>query len=129
MSAFEKTSGPMRIDTGPAGAEATVKMSYRPGGRNAKSMNVMVKVLASSGANVRISADVYHSPDGSVGKLHSTAFEAQDPSTTLPAILSGDADSTKVIGEHTMVALRIKDSAATTIQWAVVEIYEMKKPF
>ncbi len=55
---FKKIYGPARIDSQSNGAEQTVKLSPTLGGRMAKNVQYMCKVLASSGANVRISIEL-----------------------------------------------------------------------
>jgi hypothetical protein len=125
---FEKIfSG--RIDSKSNGQDGTLKLSGRPGGRKCKVAQVMIKVVDASGANVRISAELWHGPDGTVSTLHSTPINAGDPGTGLPNVLSGDADANKIIGEYLHWVLKIKDSAVTTAQWAFVEVYEMRKAY
>ena len=93
----------------------------------AKNVQYMCKVGASSGANVRITVELWHGPDGLVSVLHSTPINAGDPTSS--GLLVGDADSTKVLGEFLLVVVKIKDSALTTAQWASIELFEMRKPF
>jgi len=124
-----KIFGPMRIDSGPAGAEATIRVPIRKVGASYKACNYGLRVDASSGANVRLTVEVVHGPDGSVTTTHSTPINAGDPTTTLPSLLSGDTDSTKILGDYLAVNIKIKDVALTTIQWAVVTLFETGKPF
>lgn len=124
---FKKIYGPARIDSHGNGAEQTIKLSPTPGGRMVKNVQYMCKVLASSGPNVRITVELWHSPDGALARLHSVIINAADPSTE--PLLVGDSDPTKMIGEFLMAVIKIKDSANTTAQWASVELFEMRKPF
>ena len=124
---FKKIYGPARIDSQSNGAEQTVKLSPTPGGRMVKNVQYMCKVLASSGANVRISIELWHSPDGGLSRLHSAPISGADPSAD--PLLVGDSDPNKMIGEFLMAVIKIKDSANTTAQWASIELFEMRKPF
>lgn len=120
-----------RIDSGAAGAEATIRLKPRPGGRMCKVVRYDVKVIASSGDNVRITVALECGPDGTASAPHSTPINAAAPGSTFPAVVTGDADPAKIIGEWLHVALKIKDSAQppTTAQWAMIEVYELRKPF
>jgi hypothetical protein len=118
-----------RIDSKSTGQDGTIKLKPRGGGRRIKTANLMVKVLDSSGANVRITVELWHGPDGTAVVLHSTPVSLGDPGTAYPGLLSGDADQTKFIGETLLWVLRIRDSALSAAQWAQVEVYETRKPF
>ena len=59
---FKKIYGPARIDSHGDGTEQSIKLSPTPGGRMVKNVQYMCKVLASSGSNVRISVELWHSP-------------------------------------------------------------------
>lgn len=96
----------------------------------AKGVNYQIKVVAASGdANNRIGLDLYHGPDGATFALHSTPIGYGDPGNAYPVLLNGDADSTKMIGEFLQARLKIKTNSGSTAQWAVVEVFEMRKPF
>lgn len=90
-----------RIDSLANGGEQSIKLKPTSGGRRTKGDNIQIVVRSSSGANVRLTAEVLHGPDGSTFVLHSTPINAADPGTSLPAVLNGDADSTKMLGEWT----------------------------
>ena len=119
-----------RLDSGSTGQETTYVMPPSSGGRSCKVVQFMVKVLqASSTTNVRISVDLYQSPDGTVSTLHSTAISSGDPGATFPSLLTGDCDTSKIVGEVLIPRIRIKDSATTNAMSAVIELYELRKPF
>ena len=124
---FKKILDATRIDSNSDGTERTIKLSPSSGGRMVKNVQYMLKVNVSSGANVRLTVELWHGPDGLLSILHSTPINAGDP--TASGLLVGDADSTKVIGEFLLVVVKIKDTAVTTAQWAAVELFEMRKPF
>ena len=124
---FKKIFGPARIDSQNNGAEQTIKLSPVAGGSLIKNVQYMCKVASASGANVRITIELWHGPDGLASVLHSTPINAADPSSS--GLLVGDCDTSKMIGEFLLPVIKIKDSALTTAQWAIVEIFEMRKPF
>jgi hypothetical protein len=84
-------------------------------------------VTGVSGANAKAGLTLNHGPDGKVTVLHSTPIAVAVPGA-VPSLLSGDADSTKVLGEwlHPIVSAA---STAATAEWLIVEVYEMRKPF
>lgn len=127
---FRKITGPLTISSGTDGSEKEYPLGVFGGGRLVKGVNYMVKVLAaSSTTNVRIGLVLKHGPDGTCSVTHSTPISAGNPGTAFPALLSGDSDTTKMLGEVLMPILKIADSAITTQMTATVEVYEMRKPF
>lgn len=119
-----------RIDSLNSGAEATYTLTPRGGGRMCKVVNYQVKVIQHDGSdNIRITVDLRHSPDGTASAVHSTAINAGNPGTTLPALLSGDADITKIVGEVLHPILKIKHTSTGGAVWAMVEVFELRKPF
>lgn len=119
-----------RIDSLAGGAEATIRLAPSSGGRMCRVAQYMVKVVQSDGSdNIRITVALEHGPDGVVSGLHSTPIPAQNPGTTVPALLIGDADVSKVIGEYLHVLLKIKHATAAAPVWARVQVFEMRKPF
>jgi len=98
-----------------------------PGGSKAKvaQYNVVCKVRSSANAYVKLVLE--HGLDGQHFAVHSTPIayaEAPEGGT-----LSGDADTSTIIGEHRRCSLYIKDNTSTAEEWAVVEVWEMLKPF
>ena len=127
---FRKLVGPLTITSTSDGQEKEYPLGAWGRGRMVKGVNYMVKVLAaSSTTNVRIGLVLRHGPDGTVSVIHSSPISSGNPGATFPALLSGDADSTKMIGESLMPVLKIADSASTNEMSATVEVYEMRKPF
>lgn len=127
---FRKIAGPLTISSGADGSEKEYPLGAFPGGRRVKVANYMVKVLAaSSTTNVRIGVVLKHGPDGTVSVTHSTPISSGNPGATFPALLSGDADSSKIIGEVLMPVVKIADSATTNPMSATVEVFEVRKPF
>jgi hypothetical protein len=64
-----------------------------------------------------------------VSALHSTPINFGNPGATLPSVLIGDADATKVIQESLHPVVQIKHNSGGGAVWAVVEVFEMRKPF
>lgn len=119
-----------RIDSLANGAEAAYTLKPRGGGRFVKCVNYQVKVTQHDGSdNVRLTVDVRHSPDGTASAVHSTAISSVNPGAVLPALVSGDGDLVKMLGEFVHPILKIKHTSAGGAVWAFVEVYEMRKPF
>ena len=122
-----KIFGPSRID-GASGSLTTYALKPRAGGRMAKVAHYDIKVLAcSDGANTSLKLTLNHSPDGTVNSLHSVAIPLTAIGSTTPTLLSGDADTSKVLSDYLHVLLGIQGTGGA--QWAVVEVYEIRKPF
>ena len=119
-----------RLDSLANGGEASYPLTPRAGGRMCKVVNYQVKVIQHDGSdNIRLSVELRHSPDGTASALHSLALNGGNPGTTLPALLSGDADTTRIIGEVLHPILKIKHNSAGGAVWAMVEVFELRKPF
>lgn len=119
------------VESGTLGQERAVKLPWTKGGRGVKNMNVQVKVNSSSeAANLRIQVELWHGPDGSGGLLHTTMISYADPGTPV-SYMNGDSDSTKQIGDYTMLIIKIKDSNTPSggRQWAQIEVFLTQKPF
>jgi hypothetical protein len=100
----------------------------RSGGRNAKVVHYDVVVVQSSGANVRLSLDLKHGPDGVAKTTHSTVFASQAPGVSYPALVAGDADASRILSEWLHPVLSIASTAAT-LERALIKVYELRKPF
>ena len=91
-----------------------------------KSAQYMIVVHQASGVEVRIGLKLDHGPTPEIFAPHSVPIAVADPGT-LPALMVGDA-GTAIIGEFLRPVLKV-DSNDANEQWAVVTIYEMRKPF
>lgn len=69
-----------------------------------------------------------HGPDGDLFAAHSVPI-GYSSVTDVPSILSGDSDSAKMVGEYRRALVKIKANTGSTAQWAVVEVFELLKPF
>jgi hypothetical protein len=123
-----------RIDSASNGSELTYELDAAPGGRACKVVLYSLKVIQSSGNVVRLSIDLQTGPDGDVfGPIRAILTDWQS-GTTMPTVNEGasgtpDTDASDVLGEWLRVSLKIKDAQTTAAQWAMVELWETRKPF
>src|ERR1041385_8492347 len=115
---FRKIAGPMRIDSTAGGGQKDYELMSSSGGREHKTANYMVKILGLSGANAKVGLSLNHGPDGKVSVAHSTPIAVAVPSTA-PSVMSGDADTTKVLGEYLHPVVSCASTGATA-EWAIV---------
>jgi len=122
---FRKIFGPARLDGSTTGTD--YPLPPMAGGKSFKVANYMVKVVATSdSANCKIALALKHGPDGTVWAVHSAAI-ASTATGTAPSVLSGDADTSKIIGEFRQPIVTVLGIGGP--HWAVVEIFEITKPF
>ena len=124
---FKKIASNLRLETTFNGGTQTMLLPATPGGRQVKNLNYMIRILqCSDTANVKLGLALSHGPDGLVSTSHSTPITA----TAVPAsnLLSGDAGS-GVIGEWLHPGVTIVTVSTAQREWAVVDVYEMRKPF
>lgn len=63
-------------------------------------------------------------------RVRSAGAPARRPDTHADPTVAPDTDASDVVGEWTVPVPTVEeDSAAATFEWAVVEVYEMRKPF
>lgn len=125
---FKKIAGPVRIDSGANGAEKVYQLKARPGGSMAKTVHYFIKVYQSTGANTMIGLDVTHGPDGSLFTLLKANTVAWTAVGTTPVVIEGSI-TTEVVGEYILPIIKIKDSGAAAAQFALVEVFETRKPW
>jgi hypothetical protein len=96
----------------------------------------MVKVYQTSSASLtKISLTVEHGPDGEIYKDLSTVISAVADATTGPTLMVGAVgaadNNEEVIGEWILPRVTIEENAGTPTvpQWAVIEVFEMRKAF
>lgn len=97
-----------------------------------KGVNYQIKFVQKFGdTNLRVALELFHGPDGTVSVLHSVpiTYAAGDPGATMPALLSGDADQSKMVSEFLHPVIKIKANAGGALQAAMIEVFEMRKPF
>ncbi len=123
--AAEKVFGPIRLET--TGTSWTYEVEPRPGYGQVKDVLVMLKVLKVRATSTSsLTVGVKHSPDGGLSQLHSNPINAVAP-TVEPDLLTGDTDSATngPIGEYIHYGITMGGGAG---EWAVVELWEVKKP-
>lgn len=119
----------MRFDgTGSGGNGISYKLKPRGGGRLCKNAQYMIKIIAVSSDQTKLKLDLEHGPDGTVSRPHSTPIVLTQLTSTNALLLVGDADQTKILGEYLHPIIFCISNDANPC-WAVVEIYEMRKPF
>ena len=125
---FRKIQGPLRIDS-PDETVVEYPLSPSRGGSSTKVVQYMVKVIATNApGDTKVGIKLHHGPDGSVSVLHSTPISPTAPAT-IPGVVAGDADSSTIIGEYLFPILTIQGPTGGPPVFAIVEVYEMRKPF
>ena len=123
-----------RIDTSATGGELRYELDPKPGGRACKIVLYSLKVVQSSGDNVRLGIDLQTGPDGDVYGANRQVIVDFNPGTLVPSLAEGasgtpDTDATDVLGEWLRPTLKIRDGVASAAQWAHIELWETRKPF
>lgn len=126
---FKKLFGPLRIVSASDGSSVDVALPPSSGGRFCKDLQYMILVTDKSGDNARVGVKLYEGPTrDTTWNLYGALINAEDPGE-IPSLLVGDTTSTSaMLGEWLQAVLTISSSDATQ-QWAVVELFEMRKPF
>jgi hypothetical protein len=87
-----------------------------------KNVQVMIKVVQNS-AGAKVGARIEHGPDGTTWNVLATAATLAVPTDRLVVLDSGSG----IVGEYIRVVVVGGGTAAS--DWAVVEAFEMRKPF
>jgi len=117
-----------RVDSKSDGNANIYMLPTQGGGRRVKVLQVMVEILQSSGTEFQVKADLDQGPNGETWTLHSNPIPLTAAPAILPAVLAGDADDSKIIGEYMRVQLHA-DSSDANGQWGYVKVYVLRKPF
>ena len=120
-----KIAGPVRLET--TGASYVYEVEARPGYGQVKDILVMLKVLkVKTPSTTALTVGVHHSPDGQMKKSHSDPISAVVPTTDADLLVGyTDTDTNGPIGEWIHYGITVGGGAA---EWAVVELWEVKKP-
>ena len=120
--------GPTRIHSkGQADWYRMYVLDILSGGSKAKTAQYSIVCKMRSSANAYVKLELEHSLDGHNFTMHSSpiAYAAAPDG----GALMGDADTSDILGEHRRCLLYIKDNTSTAEEWAIVEVWEMLKPF
>ena len=100
-------------------------------GGDAKQLLVMIVVKQSSGANVRMFTGLTHGPNGFLFTSHSNLIGTGGAPVAINAdnLMVGQSDDTLMLGDFLNLGVELSDSAATSEQWVVVDIYISTKAF
>lgn len=127
---WRKVVSNMRIESNNDQTARYYKLTPAGGGRFCKGVQYMVKVIAKSAGTARVTVRCDHGPDGEVFITHSTPINDVDPGSTVPGLVSGDTLGTpNMIGEVIEPVIGCRSTAAATIDWMVVDLYELRKAF
>ena len=120
-----KIVGPVRLET--TGASYVYEIDARGGYGQVKDILVMLKVLkVNATGTTAVTVGVQHSPDGTMQTAHSNPISGVVVAAE-PVLLVGNTDSATngPIGEYIHYGITIAGGAG---EWAVVELWEVKKP-
>ena len=123
----QRIFGPIKVNSLSNGSARTFVLDVLPGGGRFKTAHFHIVSKQRSSANCYVSLTLEHSLNGQYFATHSTPIayaEAPDGGA-----LAGDADTSKILAEHRRAKLLVKDNTAATEEWAIVEVWEMLKPF
>ena len=124
----EKIADHLRVDgPGSAGSPSVHPLTPRSGGHNAKSYSWHIEIIATSSDQTMLGLDLNHGPNGAVSRLHSSPIGMTQLTSNNALLLVGDAGS-GVIGEYVHPILKCLSADANPC-WAVVNVYETRKPF
>lgn len=125
---LRKIAGPWTVYSGSTiGATRAYPLEPSEGGAAIRSLAYEIRVLNAGSANVKLGLRLRHGPDRTVFSAHSAPIATAVLPSNPPAVLHGDAGSA-IIGEVIQVFIDV-DSAANGETWAVIEVYENRKPF
>ncbi len=120
---FRKVAQNVRVEAGAAAVDVDYAQAPKPGGRMCKNVQVMVKVTASS-TNAKVGIKIKHGPDGVAFKDLATQATTVVPADKLFVL---DTSASAIVGEFVQIVVVGGGTAAG--DWAVVDVYEMRKPF
>lgn len=127
-----KIAGPMRVQSNGANT-LDYELDPSPGGSRCKVVLYSIKVLQSSG-NVSLGLDLRWGPDGDIfSSAPKVVIPLSGPGTP-PALVQGasgtpDTNAADVLGEWLRPAVRCGVTQGTADEWAMIEVWETRKPF
>ena len=127
--AADLIAGPMHIEA--ESGERRYALSPRPAGGRIKGAVYFLKVLVKSSTNAMVGLRLDHGPEPSTLVTHSNPIattQLTDPTYATPCVLSGFADvANGQLGEWLQPV--VVAMARRTSEWALVEVYELRKRF
>ena len=128
---MKKVVSNARFSSDGSGGALTYTLELGSGGDANKQLLVMVVVKQSTGANTRLYLQALHSPDGFRFTKHSDLFGTAGTPVALNSdlLMVGQTDESLMLGDYLNLALQVSDSAATSEQWILADIYTSLKPF
>jgi len=128
---MQKVVSDARFSSDSAGAALTYTVALGDIGGAAKQVMIMAVIKQSSGANVRLFLQLLHSPNNFIFTKHSDLVGTAGTPVAINTdnLMVGDSDAAVMLGDYLNLAFTINDSAASSEQWVVVDIYVSAKPF
>jgi len=128
---MKKVVANARFSSDASGGALTYTIELGSGGDANKQLLVMVVIKQSSGANNRLYLQALHGPDGFRFTKHSDLFGTAGTPVAMNAdlLMVGQTDESLMLGDYLNLALEVSDSAATSEQWILADIYTSLKPF
>lgn len=125
---FVRVFGPKRLDSPTsAGQYNTFQLPGRPGAEDTQTLTYLARIVAASGSDALVRIGVNHSPDGDTTATLD-ADVVNGTGGTTPAVLIGDVAHTTLVGPFTHPFIEIGSDQGNQ-EWAVVELWELRKSF
>jgi len=128
---MKKIVSDARYSSNASGGGLTYTIELGPVGDKNKQLLVMIVVKQSSGANVRMFTGLTHGPNGFLFTAHSNLIGTGGAPIAINAdnLMVGQSDDTLMLGSYLNLGVELSDSAASSEQWVVVDVYTSLKPF
>jgi len=128
---MQKVASNARYSSDGSGGGLTYTIELGDVGRSAKQLLVMIVVKQSSGGSVRLFTGLTHGPNGFLFTAHSNLIGTGGAPIAINAdnLMVGESDAALMLGDFLNLGVEISDSAATSEQWVVVDIYVSLKAF
>jgi len=121
-----------RLDSLAAGSQSTYNLTPRRGGASAKVASYAMVVEMKGSTTVKVTLSLNHGPDGRNFVTHTSNIISQTLNqTTVPPtfVFCGDANTSVILHDFLQVSLTCETNAGGQAEWAVVQIYQILKPF
>lgn len=125
---FRKIASNVRIESTSGGGIQEFPLQASPGGHTVKAVGYHIRIIQFSSNDAQVGLKLNHGPDGCANINHSTPISATTLSPTVTLLAGDTSQSTVMIGEW-LHPILLCDSGAAQRDWAVVDVYEMRKPF